>query len=58
MVGRSVIPGADLVILETGGHLLMGRTPEVRRAIHEFLATRAPESARSTDGTGAPQRGR
>ncbi len=53
-----MIPGADLVILETGGHLLMGRAPEVRCAIHEFLATRAPESARSTDGTGAPQPGR
>lgn len=32
------IPGARLVIYDTGGHLLVGRTPEVRALLREFLA--------------------
>ena len=33
------IPRAKLVVYETGGHLLVGRTPEVRTAIRTFLAS-------------------
>lgn len=32
------IPGARLVVYETGGHLLVGRQREVRSVIREFLA--------------------
>ncbi|TIU55791.1 MAG: alpha/beta hydrolase, partial [Mesorhizobium sp.] len=32
------IPSAKLVVYDTGGHLLVGRTQEVRTAIRTFLA--------------------
>ncbi|RUX01462.1 alpha/beta hydrolase, partial [Mesorhizobium sp. M2A.F.Ca.ET.037.01.1.1] len=32
------IPSAKLVVYDTGGHLLVGRTQEVRMAIRTFLA--------------------
>ena len=32
------IPGAKLVVYETGGHLLVGREQEVRMAVRMFLA--------------------
>ncbi|MBN9259119.1 MAG: alpha/beta hydrolase [Mesorhizobium sp. 65-26] len=32
------IPGAKLVVYDTGGHLLVGRTQEVRTAVRAFLA--------------------
>jgi pimeloyl-ACP methyl ester carboxylesterase len=32
------IPGADLVVYDTGGHLLVGREREVRDAVRAFLA--------------------
>ncbi|TGT53647.1 alpha/beta hydrolase, partial [Mesorhizobium sp. M2E.F.Ca.ET.166.01.1.1] len=32
------IPGAKLVVYDTGGHLLVGREQEVRTAIRTFLA--------------------
>jgi pimeloyl-ACP methyl ester carboxylesterase len=31
------IPGAKLIVYETGGHLLVGRGPEVRGAVRAFL---------------------
>jgi pimeloyl-ACP methyl ester carboxylesterase len=34
----SKIPGARLVVYDTGGHLLVGHEPEVRGTIHDFLA--------------------
>jgi pimeloyl-ACP methyl ester carboxylesterase len=33
------IPGAKLIVYDTGGHLLVGRQDEVRKAVHDFLAT-------------------
>jgi pimeloyl-ACP methyl ester carboxylesterase len=33
------ISGARLVVVETGGHLLVGRKDEIRRAIADFLGT-------------------
>jgi 2-hydroxy-6-oxonona-2,4-dienedioate hydrolase len=47
------IPGAQLVVFDTGGHLLMGRAQEVRGAIREFLAARSPECVRAIDTIGA-----
>ncbi len=35
------IPGARLVSLETGGHLLLGQTDAIRRELARFLAPRA-----------------
>ncbi|TIV65480.1 MAG: alpha/beta hydrolase, partial [Mesorhizobium sp.] len=32
------IPHAKLVVYDTGGHFLVGRTQEVRTAIRTFLA--------------------
>ncbi|MGX5805520.1 alpha/beta fold hydrolase [Bradyrhizobium sp. Arg314] len=32
------IPGAKLVVYDTGGHLLVGREQEVRKAVRTFLA--------------------
>jgi pimeloyl-ACP methyl ester carboxylesterase len=32
------IPNAELTVYETGGHLLVGQGPEVRRAVADFLA--------------------
>lgn len=32
------IPGAKLVVFETGGHLMVGRSEEVRRIIRDFLS--------------------
>ena len=34
----SKIPGARLVVCDTGGHLLVGHEPEVRATIRDFLA--------------------
>jgi pimeloyl-ACP methyl ester carboxylesterase len=34
----SKIPGARLVVYDTGGHLLVGHEPEVRATIRDFLA--------------------
>lgn len=34
----SRIPGAELVVLESGGHLLVGQSPRVRAVIDDFLA--------------------
>jgi pimeloyl-ACP methyl ester carboxylesterase len=34
----SKIPGARLVVYDTGGHLLLGHEPEVRATIRDFLA--------------------
>lgn len=36
------IPGAELVVYDTGGHLLVGRQQTVREAIDDFLARRVP----------------
>jgi pimeloyl-ACP methyl ester carboxylesterase len=35
------IPGAQLIVYDTGGHLLAGRTDEAARAVREFLAVHA-----------------
>lgn len=35
------IPGAELMVYDTGGHLLVGRQQAVREAIDDFLARRA-----------------
>jgi pimeloyl-ACP methyl ester carboxylesterase len=32
------IPGARLVVFDTGGHLLIGRPEEVQTAVRDFLA--------------------
>jgi pimeloyl-ACP methyl ester carboxylesterase len=32
------IPGAELVVFESGGHLMIGRQAEVNKAIFDFLA--------------------
>jgi pimeloyl-ACP methyl ester carboxylesterase len=32
------IPGAKLVVFDTGGHLLVGRQQEVREVVADFLA--------------------
>ncbi|MGX8012352.1 alpha/beta fold hydrolase [Mesorhizobium sp. ORM8.1] len=32
------IPGSKLVVYDTGGHLLVGRKREVRKAVRNFLA--------------------
>jgi pimeloyl-ACP methyl ester carboxylesterase len=41
----SRIRGSHLVVFDTGGHLLVGRTQEVRDTVHEFLAKRiSPET--------------
>jgi pimeloyl-ACP methyl ester carboxylesterase len=37
-LAASKIPGAKLIAYETGGHLLVGRTQEVRMAVRAFLA--------------------
>jgi pimeloyl-ACP methyl ester carboxylesterase len=34
----SRIPGAELIVFETGGHLFVGRGAEVRAAVHALLA--------------------
>ena len=39
------IPGAEVLILETGGHLLLGHHNEVRQRISVFLATHVPALA-------------
>lgn len=39
------IPGAEVLILETGGHLLLGHHDEVRQRIAAFLATHLPADA-------------
>lgn len=48
------LPGARLVVFETGGHLLVGRQDEVREAVADFLsaagAQLAPEVAMHTMG--------
>ena len=36
------IPGAELTLLEDGGHLMLGRTAEARARIREFLGRRQP----------------
>lgn len=41
------IPGAELMVLESGGHLLAGRTEEVRSRVAAFLRRRAPAAARA-----------
>ena len=33
----SRIPGAKLIVYDTGGHLLVGHDAEVREAVHTFL---------------------
>ncbi|MER8671444.1 alpha/beta hydrolase [Mesorhizobium sp. M1156] len=52
------IPGAKLVIYDTGGHLLVGRQQEVRMAVRMFLAGagRIP-SSESPDSQTRPARG-
>ena len=51
------LPGARLVVFETGGHLLVGRQDEVREAVADFLsaagAQLVPEAAMPTMG-GSP----
>ena len=36
-LAASEIPGAELIIYDTGGHLLVGQKEAVRRAIRSFL---------------------
>lgn len=50
------IPGAKLIVYETGGHLLVGRGPEVREAVRALLAG-AGLGAKAAAGP-APRRGR
>jgi pimeloyl-ACP methyl ester carboxylesterase len=38
------VPGAKLVIYDTGGHLLVGHQQDVRQLIHEFLSTQVSPS--------------
>ncbi len=38
-LAASKIPDAKLIVYETGGHLLVGRTEQVRTAVRRFLAT-------------------
>ena len=38
----STIPGAKLLAFDTGGHMLLGRTAEVREAVRAFLERNAP----------------
>lgn len=38
----SVIPGAKLLAFDTGGHMMLGRTEEVREAVRAFLERNAP----------------
>jgi pimeloyl-ACP methyl ester carboxylesterase len=47
----SKIPNATLVVYDTGGHLLVNRTGEVRDAVKRFLASAglAPESSEASD---------
>ncbi|HEY7800879.1 MAG TPA: alpha/beta hydrolase [Hyphomonadaceae bacterium] len=47
------IPGARLVLFETGGHLLMGRQDEVRATVQDFLASIAATPLRATAGIDA-----
>lgn len=49
------IPKADLVSLESGGHLQLGQTERVRAAIADFLAT--PAAARVSGSPPDPQAG-
>lgn len=37
----STIPGAELAVYETGGHLLVGRQQAMRKVINDFVARRA-----------------
>lgn len=48
----SAIPGAKLVVYESGGHLLIGREREVRATVGEFLAEawRRPVAAEARAG--------
>ena len=39
------IPGAETLIFDTGGHLLLGHHQEVRQRVAEFLATHVPAQA-------------
>jgi pimeloyl-ACP methyl ester carboxylesterase len=41
------IPGAKLVLYETGGHLLVGRQDEVRTVVRDFLASVTEKSSRA-----------
>jgi hypothetical protein len=41
------IPGAELRVLESGGHLMIGQSKRVAKWVREFLAMHRGESVRS-----------
>jgi hypothetical protein len=45
----SIIPGAKLVVYETGSHLLVGRHHEVRSVVTDFLAKHAHSTRQAAD---------
>jgi 2-hydroxy-6-oxonona-2,4-dienedioate hydrolase len=49
------VPGAELKVLESGGHLMLGQGQQVRKWIEDFVARRMKgPSTRSAAGTTAP----
>jgi 2-hydroxy-6-oxonona-2,4-dienedioate hydrolase len=43
----STIPNAELVVYDTGGHLLVGRQQEVRKIVSDFLARHSSRAERT-----------